>query len=71
MDLVILGLAAVAVAFFLPIFLLFRTQKMKDQIAALERSVKEMTTGAPVTDAPEAPETEEAYHEDKKRIYVN
>lgn len=65
MDLVILGLAAVAVAFFLPIFLLFRTQKMKDQIAALERSVKEMTAGAPVTDAPE---TEEAHQEDKGEV---
>jgi|LGOV01.1.fsa_nt_gb uncharacterized membrane protein len=40
MELIILGLTATGVAFFLPIFLLFRTHKMKEQIAALERRVQ-------------------------------
>ncbi len=54
MEFVILGLTAAAVAFVLPIYLLFRTHKMKEQIAALERRVHGLSGGtiAPDTQTP-------------------
>ena len=66
MEFFILGLAVVGVAFFLPIFLLFRTHKMKDQIATLERRVEEISGGsvapeAPVADVAPQVETEEPH----------
>jgi uncharacterized membrane protein len=55
-ELIIVGLTAAAVAFVLPIFLLFRTHKMKDQIAALERRVQGLSGGATVPEAEAEPQ---------------
>ena len=64
MEFAILALAAVAVAIFLPIFLLFRTHKMKAQIDALERRVQNSTGGTTALEEPEAPVVE--VEEDEK-----
>ncbi len=56
MEFVILGLAGAGVAFVLPIFLLFRTHKMKEQIAALERRVQGLGGGASAPEAQTAPQ---------------
>ncbi len=56
MEFVILGLTAAAVAFVLPIFLLFRTHKMKEQIAALERRVQGLGGGATSPEAQSEPQ---------------
>ena len=63
MEFVILGLTAAAVAFVLPIFLLFRTHKMKEQIAALERRVQGLS-GDSV-----APEPQAKPQEDKPKTH--
>lgn len=52
MEFVVLAFAVFVVSFVLPIFLLFRSQKMKDQIAELERNIQDLQGGAPV--APKA-----------------
>jgi len=55
-EYVILGLAAAIVAFVLPIFLLFRTHNMKEQIAALERRVQSLSGGGAEPVAQVAPQ---------------
>ncbi len=60
MEFVVLGLAAAAVAFVLPIFLLFRTQNMKNQIAALERRVEGLS-GAPEVQAAPKPDVHQPW----------
>ena len=43
-----LAVAIVAVSVVLPIFLLFRTQTLKDQIAELQRNIRDLQGGVPV-----------------------
>ena len=59
MEYVVLGLAAAFVAFVLPIFLLFRTHNMKNQITALERRVQGLS-GRTIT-----PKTQPTPQDDK------
>jgi uncharacterized membrane protein len=63
MEFVILGLAGAGVAFVLPIFLLFRTHKMKEQIAALDLRVQGLGGGTI------APETQTAPQEGKPEAH--
>ncbi|OUS04323.1 hypothetical protein A9Q96_15355 [Rhodobacterales bacterium 52_120_T64] len=63
MEYVLLALTAAAVAFVLPIFLLFRTHKMKAQIAALETRVQGLI-GEAIT-----PEKQPVPQEDKPAVH--
>ncbi len=77
MEFVVLGLVAAAVAFVLPIFLLFRTYNMKNQIAALERRVEGLSGASEVQAAPKpwappeqktAPPVAAKIHDEPKQI---
>lgn len=69
MEFVILGLVAAGVAFVLPIFLLFRTHKMKEQITALERRVQRLSGDAVAPEAQEAkPEVHQPWTPPEEKI---
>jgi hypothetical protein len=69
LEFVILGLAAAGVAFVLPIFLLFRTHKMKERITALERRVQGLIGDAVAPEAKEAkPEVHQPWTPPEEKI---